>query len=215
MIYEDLNCIFVRVPRTGTISIRSLFNTFANTVNVYSGDESTSLKDPHLTLSEIKDIIFTDSKYERFRNKYYSMFKFGFVRNPFDRIVSLYHYLKKGGSIENLHFKDFNDFIENYYNKFDYWDWFDKRIQQYKWVEGCDFVGKFENLENDIHFICSKLGVSEDKVNLCKVNDSDHYHYSQYYNQKSIKFVYKKEYKTIEKFGYIFENLKFDTVQLI
>jgi len=214
MIYEDLSCIFVRVPRTGTISIRILFNTFANTVNVYSGDESTHLKDPHLTLSEIKNLIFSDSKYERFREKYDSMFKFGFVRNPFDRIVSLYHYLKKGCSIDNLHFKDFNDFIENYYSQFDYWSWFDKKIQQVEWVEGCDFIGKFENLENDVCFICKKLGIPENNIHLCKVNESNHYCYSEYYNQKSIEFVYKKERKTIEKFGYAFESKKFDAIQL-
>src|SRR5690348_1412318 len=67
MVSDELQCIFVEVPKTGTTSIRSILG---------------EPRIPHLNIWQIR----SEMSQERF-SRYY---KFGFVRNPWDRAVSLY-----------------------------------------------------------------------------------------------------------------------------
>ena len=67
MISDKLKCIFVEVPKTGSTSIR----------NIIGHPEK-----PHLNICQIA--------HEIQKEKFYAYFKFGFVRNPWDRAVSLY-----------------------------------------------------------------------------------------------------------------------------
>lgn len=70
------------------------------------------------------------------------------------------------------------------------------------WVEGCDFIGMFENLENDVRKIQDELDLPNRLPT--RMNESSHQHYSEYYDEDSIKFVFKHNRQTIERFGYEF-----------
>ena len=72
MINHDLKCIFVEVPKTGTTSISSIIGKPAK---------------PHLTIVEIQNQV-TKQQIDEY-------FKFAFVRNPWDRALSLYRYILK------------------------------------------------------------------------------------------------------------------------
>ena len=78
--HDKYKCIFIHVPKVAGTSIeRSIFETNKWLIG-------------HVKAS---DYIRID------KNKFESYFSFGFVRNPYDRVVSAYHYLKNGGGNEN------------------------------------------------------------------------------------------------------------------
>lgn len=72
---DQLNCLFVHIPKCAGVSIaRALF-----------GDRGAG----HLPIWTF-ELAYEKSEFERW-------FKFAFVRNPWDRVVSAFHFLKQGG----------------------------------------------------------------------------------------------------------------------
>lgn len=65
-----------------------------------------------------------------------------------------------------------------------------------------DFVGKFENLQNDFNHICDKLNIPT--VTLPERNTTNHTHYSDYYTEHTKQIIYNIESKLINKFDYEF-----------
>lgn len=107
-------------------------------------------------------------------------FKFIFVRNPYDKIISAYLYLKRiiyeskncnqtRNTYENIqYFTDFNIFVKNYenINNISYYHAF---IPQYETVLdfsnniNFEYIGKAENLDTDFIEILTILGIKEIK----------------------------------------------------
>ena len=135
-------------------------------------------------------------------------FKFTFVRNPWDRFVSAYFYLKKGGNgsaPQDLRsqtqigkYKSFTDFVKND-NFFKMWHF--KPLSFYIDDE-MDFIGKLENLQEDFNIICDKIGIPRQE--LPHRNKSSHKHYTEYYDDETKEIVAEKYAKDIEYFGYEF-----------
>lgn len=145
-------------------------------------------------------------------------FRFSFVRNPWDRMVSAYHYLRSGGSgkrdkeisKELSVFKTFDDFAVSWLNE--------KKLEekihfvpQYEFLKNheglvdLDFIGRFENLSRDVEKLCCQLG--RDKVHLNKlkkINASKRGDYRQYYTETSREIVAELYKKDITMFGYSF-----------
>lgn len=131
-----------------------------------------------------------------------SYYKFGYVRNPWDRQVSLYtfmlnnkkhreHELAKG-------FKDFEEYLEwriqegNYKFQKDFFYDGDKCL--------VDFVGKYETLVEDFDKICKKLGITS---KLGHANSSRNSRsFLEYYNEGTIDLVYNHFYVDVDLFGY-------------
>jgi hypothetical protein len=141
------NCVYVRVPRTGTASLGSI-------LNVGGG---------HMPVVDIK---------RRFENnpptsvKWDDLFKFGFVRNPYTRFVSAYY---------NLHLDekegDINRFIQDEDKMNQLWKHEHTLVRpanEYLCDEDgkimVNYVGFFEDLHNHWNFIFEKLGVKEPTI---------------------------------------------------
>lgn len=95
-----------------------------------------------------------------FPTEYENYFKFAFVRNPFNQVVSDYLWRRKNSSV-NVSFAEYVDLLES------------KSVHPFLHrgvvrnydivsIDGkliCDFVGKFENLSEDFASVASTLGI--------------------------------------------------------
>jgi len=144
-------------------------------------------------------------------------FSFGFTRNPWDRLVSLYffccqkvHNDREPWDQTEVRGMGFEKWLLEHRmflaEDIDYND--PVRMQerdQYWWLEGCDFVGQFERLEEDASFLQKKLKTRP--AELSKWNPSQHRDYRTYYTPEMVDFVAEKHKTTIDRIGYDFENI--------
>lgn len=159
-------------------------------------------------------------KYKKFdKEKYKSYFKFGFVRNPWDRLVSAYFYLKQGG-MERLDYEfstkylskyeTFQEFVLDMQNegirkKIMAWYHF---VPQYEFLcddygaVGVDFLGRIENIEEDFNEL--KRILNKEQASLQKHNKSSHKNYIYYYDSNTRRIVGEIYEKDIEMFKYRF-----------
>lgn len=135
---------------------------------------------------------------------YGSYFSFAFIRNPWDWQVSLYSYMLKNTThYQHELVKDLGSFDEylrwrcagevRYQRNFIYSDKGDLLV---------DFVGRFEQLNEDFQKICSRIGIT---VTLPKMNVSSTGSYRDYYNKETVELVNTVFELDIDTFGYSFE----------
>ncbi|MDV2080242.1 sulfotransferase family 2 domain-containing protein [Marinobacter xestospongiae] len=151
--FNERDMLFVHVPKAaGTAVIESLFGRSAGM--------------GHTTAKKYLQI-FGGAHF-------YSKYRFTFVRNPYDRLVSAYEYLCRGGNNSyDLMFKqrtmdrfsDFDDFVLNGLRH-------DPAVQNHVHFRrqtdflyigsslAVDFVGRYENLDKDFSYLASIAGVS-------------------------------------------------------
>ncbi|MDX1918862.1 MAG: sulfotransferase family 2 domain-containing protein [Candidatus Caenarcaniphilales bacterium] len=120
-------------------------------------------------------------------NEFREYFKFAFVRNPFDWIVSYYEYIRQNP----FHYRhelvkemDFGKFVQWRHEH----EFIDKRHQKdfvvdEKGVQLVDFIGRYERLEEDFREICERIEVSAE---LPSLNHSHRKDLGVYYRDESI-----------------------------
>jgi len=131
-------------------------------------------------------------------------FVFTFVRNPWDRYVSSYEFGKLRYKQDKLPWaKPCAD------NDFDTWvrTAFDK--QQDYLFRGINYIGKMENMENDLNEIgrCIENRMSGIKIKEAKpivINSTDHEHYRTYYTEETKNIVQERCLDLITEFKYTY-----------
>jgi hypothetical protein len=163
------------------------------------------------------NINFPTEKYDEVQNFTKNYFSFSIVRNPWDRLLSCYTqkivkqkppagqkrpaYFRWELNYQKPSFKDFIRIIaENKNIKRDrHWDLYHNIIP----VSDIDFIGRFENLQEDFNIVCDKIGIPQQQ--LPHQNKSKHKHYTEYYDDETRQIVAEKYAKDIEYFGYTYE----------
>ena len=149
--------------------------------------------------------------------KFHKYFTFGIVRNPWDRLVSAFHYLKQGGKISAdkswadaylLDTPDFDTFVRTWLNSDRLFTGVHFWPQSFFLCDRAgkiivDFVGKFENLDADYELIRSRLDVA---VELRSDNRSVRTGYTNYYTDETAAKVADLYATDISLFNYSFGN---------
>ena len=138
------------------------------------------------------------------REVYARAFKFAFVRNPWDRLVSFYAFLCREKTHRHHQFVSGLGSFEKYLR----WDLKRRRTNQYPYITDrrgnllVDFIGRFENMEEDFTKVCRQLSL---KADLPRVNTTTHRDYRTYYTPETRELVAQHCRRDIELFGYTFD----------
>jgi hypothetical protein len=138
-------------------------------------------------------------------------FKFAVIRNPWDKVVSHYHYRVQTNQT-NLGNEPpgFQKWVRLTYGCQDsiYYDKPKMFMPQWKWLSDChgklivDHICRFENLADDFRGVCQKIG--KDPINLPHLKASKRGSYRDYYDDPTAKIVKNWFRLDIEKFEYQF-----------
>jgi hypothetical protein len=210
---RDKKILFVHIPKCAGVSLAEALEKKIPIIR----------HGPHF---KCKDLFDADGRLARDE-----FFVFTFVRNPWERLVSTFFYIMKGGRAEidarrrdlilSKYQGDFRRFvqdIESWINIREadsiYPDQFIPHFRpQSEFIldnDGfnmIDFIGRVENIEQDFKLLCAALSV--DAVKLPKSNRSSHGRYQKYYDDKSKDIVAEYYAKDIELFRYQFEKPNF------
>ena len=140
-------------------------------------------------------------------NKWCTYFKFTFVRDPYDRIVSGFNHM----NYNNL---DFVTFLrrKHWVNDLQYIHTFMPQIKHVIMNKriNINFIGRFENLENDFQTVLKVIGFRRILHNpIIKINSRPHKDYRMYYTQEALDLVNILFKNDFIKFKYnMFDNLE-------
>ena len=191
--FDCYRCIFVHIPKcAGTSVSRGLF-----------GQDTVG----HIP-------IYWHQMHNPVRFEEY--FKFGFVRNPWDRLVSAYLYLQRGGASKRD--REWSRFVQGFASFDDFvCRWLSPEnvergllfLPQHRFLSDrfgmpcLDYLGRFENLAEDFVRVAACLSL---RVRLPLSNRTpDRRPYSDYYTAESRQRVAQVYARDIEWFGYRFD----------
>ena len=143
------------------------------------------------------------------------LFKVGFVRNPWDRLVSCYvqkkEYVREAfferlGVKSDISFAEFVDVVSKTP---------DDQIERHarsqftylidhtgEWI--VDYIGRFEHFANDLKYVFNKQNIED--LEVPQLNISNRSNYKQYYTPELVQKVAERYQLDIELFGYSFDD---------
>ncbi|MEJ5255869.1 MAG: sulfotransferase family 2 domain-containing protein [Acidimicrobiales bacterium] len=139
---------------------------------------------------------------------FHRLFRFGFVRNPWDRLVSCW--LDKvvgptdywsGTPLKGLPFDEFVHHIATW--DLDTCDRHVRRQSALLPPRGLDFIGRFEHLAEGIEQVADRLGIPAELPQRNTSADRDTYH--AYYTPELAELVSRLYAPDVARFGYRFE----------
>lgn len=192
--FDKCECIFIHIPKAAGTSV---LKELSNNGKIYR-DHSTW--------------------FDYYRNnsiKFNNYFKFTITRNPFDRAISTYTYLKKGGNkVDDLYFSDLFESNNITFEKF-ILEYLDEEtihehtlfkpqylfIYDYKYNLQVDFIVKLENIDKDFEYIKSKISIKSHTLRNANQSDRQTGLKDYYINQKMVDKViklYRKDFELLQ-----------------
>jgi hypothetical protein len=209
--------IFIHVSKTGGMSVRAALEPYSAEPEKFvmrrpskmTGDRANPLYKVWETL--LLHAKASDAKKELPPEVFERYFKFAFVRNPWDLMVSMYHFIlrepeaRNHGQVKAL--GSFEAFVEWAVSTPEPFPKGTTRLQS-EMIVGADgkllvdFVGAYENLGEDFDEIARITGI---RAVLPHVNQSLHRDYRTCYNERTRAIVAEHVQPDIERFGYSFD----------
>ena len=187
--------IFVHVNKTGGTSIEKAFDGDA---------DQRDVEYKHASAAFYK---------RKFPDQFRAYFKFAFVRNPWDWLVSRYHWSRDHQGLFDYSFEEFLRRLRKRIRLSEQAQWLESEALRPQlerlMIRGAiavDFIGRFESLQTDFDKICATLQI--ERRPLQQVFVTKHAHYSEYYGDESRRLVEEIYGSDIAAFGYRFERLQ-------
>jgi len=177
----DLNAVFFCPQKVASTSIKQ---AILRSFDVPVKDGKKWERDHSISISEIEDEDV-----------------FGFVRNPFDRLVSCYHNQCISENRYDLGKRcNFHDFViyvvgQNQDEADKHFKPLSKTIPNH-----VTFIGRFESLQSDWSFIRSRLPMLSPLKHENKTKNRKHW--SKYYDSSTLTLVYEYYKSDFERFNY-------------
>lgn len=146
-------------------------------------------------------------------------FRFAFVRNPWDRLVSyFFNKIHNDPAItsdnfdtQKMRFKQMVNILHH--------DLAERRLHEIHVgtqtgllpVADLSFIGRFENFDNDFNYVKSQIlknnfnPEKEKKIAICNQTSDKRHHYSKYYDEETKQIVHEMYGPDIEFFKYSFD----------
>ncbi len=202
---------FVHVPKTAGTSVYAVLADYGTDPQAYWGNR-------WLKRVGIRVNRFAPWPYTKFRahspaaalkdwlpaDVFEGLFKFAFVRNPWDLLVSYWHFIRRT-PVHKRHRRVMA--LPSFAHYVDY----EIRRRSFSQVgllcdrDGrllVDFVGRYESLETDFAFICRRIGVA---AALPRFNAGVRGDYREHYTPALVDRVAEAYADDIERFGYTFD----------
>jgi hypothetical protein len=210
------NFLFVHIAKTGGTSVRAALaplrwrdpfyipQFIASRLSHATGHRIASKLPRHARIIAAKEMLP--------RELFDKLFKFVFVRNPWDLQVSSWHHLRRERPHLVEHIPGFKDFIR--------WKLDPDRPYQYHIdtsielqtdylmdLDGTilvDFIGKYEDLLEDYEEACRRIGIKPPPLPH-KRKAVDRTQYKKYYDDKTAQLLAEYFKTDIETFGYSYD----------
>ncbi len=210
------NFLFVHIAKTGGTSVRAALEPLrwrdplylpqfiCSRLSHLTGHRIGSKFPRHARIVAAREML-PQELFER-------LFKFAFVRNPWDLQVSSYHHIRRERPHLMEGITDFPTFIR--------WKLDPERPYQYHIDTSIqlqsdylidlhgnllvDFIGKYEQLEEDFREVCRRIGIPPRKLPH-KRKATDRRDYRAYYDEETATLVADHFQADITMFGYTFD----------
>ena len=209
------NFLFIHIAKTGGTSVRAALNHLRWRDPWYLPQFICS-KLSHLTGHRLGSKFPRHAKAiaarEMLPKEFFDqLYKFAFVRNPWDLQVSSFHHIRR----ERPHLMSGTDDFESFLK----WKLNPQRPYQYHIDTSIErqsdylidlhgtvivnFIGRYENLQDDFHQVCRDVNIKPIDLPY-KRQATDRENYRQYYNDDTAELVAAHFRRDIELFGYEF-----------
>ena len=213
MISHELKCIFIHIPKCGGSSIertlwprpqdRNEANLYGGFISKYRNKYQTGGLQ-HLLASQVREEVGAKI-FEEF-------YKFAFIRNPWDRIVSQFTYMQQRpdlmdyiGMSSNTEFKVYLELIQQK----EHVQW----IPQHNFLFNeqktllVDQIGRLETFKTDFSSILANLKLDE-SMQVAHINRTERQPITEYYNDReTVEIVADIYSEDIKLFEYCFDQL--------
>jgi hypothetical protein len=207
---RNRNAVFIWIPKTARTSLMTALESH-NAVKIIRPESLRAIRRfegiysfGHMSIAALLELNLLDHAF------FDSAFKFAVVRNPFDRAVSLFHYLKRINLLpEETTFRIFCEFLRE--KAFvDVGPYNHKSLSQLnpqaRWLMGpkgqpfpCELV-RYERLASDIPRLFHSLGLPEPAIP--RENTSERGPFKTYYTQETAQIVREAYKADFEMFDY-------------
>ena len=208
--------IFVHVPKTAGSSITKILTPYSLPRNNSTINKLISRWAPKWHYHQ-HHFRYHDGIQEAYRalpiDFVEQAYKFAFVRNPYDWLVSLYEYIRQQHK-HRYHKKilamDFATYIDFEISR-------NRRSQNrllcnHQGQLQVNFIGRIENIEMDFNKTCQQINI--EPVTLPYINGSVHRDYREYYTSQLKQKVAQHWARDLNIFGYNFSGIQNEHIDL-